>query len=448
MMDTHNPALMNKKRNSPVVVFVFFIVVGVATFCNGIAGDHPERAWQAFLINFLLWSAIAQGGLLFSTIMHITKARWSAPLAGVAESFAGFFPVSFVLLLILFLGKSYVFPWLHQDLHGKEVWLNVPFLFTRDVVGLLILYGLGFAYLYYGLRVRARENNGQIHNQGKEGDVDLDRCRRKKGVFSILYIIAYCVVLSLVGYDLVMSMDPHWYSTLFGAYTFAKAFYLGLGGLIILASILHLNSSNGFRLPSSDFHDIGKLFFGFCLVWADFFYCQFLVIWYGNISEETSYIIERTMMAPWSAVAWSVFIVCFILPFFILLNKKVKTKPWFMVVLCTAIAGGFWFEHLLLIGPAMNHDVSCGGFHRWWSLEKGRWHDGKRLLPEQWYCMAESQCNSPVSRGGRGCFDTCLHVSVLHAAAHEYRAGTAYSFQPPGPRGRQGDQLSILPSLC
>jgi hypothetical protein len=177
-------------------------------------------------------------------------------------------------------------------------------------------------------------------------------------VFGILYILAFAIILSLIGYDLVMGADPHWYSTLFGAYTFVKAFYVGLGGLIILASFLHLNPDVGFKLKPAQFHDVGKLFFAFCLVWADFFYCQLVVIWYGNISEETAYVIERTMGGPWRPLAWFVFIICFILPFIILLNKKVKTKPQFMSILCAVVIMGIWLEHLLLLGPALNHHAS------------------------------------------------------------------------------------------
>ena len=132
----NNEGLFRKK---PVMLICLaLVVIGFGSFVFGLTGRHPERAWQAYLINFLLWSAIAQGGLLFSVLMHTVKARWSGPLSNLAESFTAFFPVSFVLFLILFLGKDYIFPWLHQDLHGKEVWLNVPFLFTRDVVGLLV----------------------------------------------------------------------------------------------------------------------------------------------------------------------------------------------------------------------------------------------------------------------------------------------------------------------
>ncbi|MGB2689369.1 MAG: hypothetical protein WBC36_10330, partial [Desulfobacterales bacterium] len=90
----------------------------------------------------------------------------------------------------------------------------------------------------------------------------------------------------------------------------------------------------------------------------DFFYVQLVVIWYGNIPEETAYLIERTMTPPWNYLAWFVFIICFILPFVILLNKKVKTKPQFMSILCTVVIMGIWLEHLLLVGPALNHHAS------------------------------------------------------------------------------------------
>ncbi|HWR68489.1 MAG TPA: hypothetical protein VN416_05665, partial [Desulfomonilia bacterium] len=169
-----------------------------------------------------------------------------------------------------------------------------------------------------------------------------------------LYIMAYALVLSLLAFDLVMSADPQWISTLFAPYGFVKAFYIGLGALIILASVLHLRSRETSPLTSSHFHDLGKLFFAFCLLWADFFYCQFLVIWYGNIPEETSYLIQRTMTLPWSRLAWAVFILSFVIPFFILINKEVKTRPRFMIGLCSMVFVGIWLEHYLLLGPSLN----------------------------------------------------------------------------------------------
>jgi hypothetical protein len=337
-----------KGRKLHLLLLPALVLVGLASFLVQLS-QHPQRAWQAYLVNFLLWSAVAQGGLLFSVVLHITKAKWGRPLQGLAESFATFFPVSFLLFLILFLGKAYLFPWLHGDLHGKAWWLNIPFLFSRDAAGLLILYGLGFAYLFHALRWK--------RSQGVDGERLRELHGGRMSVFGVLYILAYAVVLSLLAFDLVMSSDPQWVSTLFGAYAFVKAFYIGLGGLTIIAAVVHLCRGEASPLSPSHFHDLGKLFLAFCLFWADLFYCQFLVIWYGNLPEETNFIIQRTFLMPWKGLAWAVFILGFVIPFLILLNKQVKTKPRFMIGLCSLVLVGIWIEHYLLLSPALNPRV-------------------------------------------------------------------------------------------
>ncbi len=338
-------------------IFFAFMLIGAVTFIVQAAGDHPEKAWRAYLINFLLFSAISQGGLLFSIVMNTAGARWSRLLSGVSESFAAFFPVSFLLFLILFLGRTHVFPWMGSNLHGKEIWLNLPFLFTRNFIGLSTLYGLGFAYLYHALWFKLPQGSersglsGLLGRRWQRHPADFGKYRRRMTVYGNLYILAFAVVLSLIGFDLVMSMDPHWYSTLFGAYTFVKAFYVGLGAVIILASLLHLHPKVDFLLPSSQFHDIGKLFFAFCMLWGDLFYVHLVVIWYGNVPEETAYMIQRTQAAPWNSLAWTVFAIGFILPFLILINKRIKTRPKAMTVICAGVIISIWLEHFLLLGP-------------------------------------------------------------------------------------------------
>jgi hypothetical protein len=344
-------------------IFIVLVLIGAGTFIVGLTSQHPERAWQAYLINFLLWSAIAQGAVLFSTVMHMTNARWSGPMSGLSESFTAFFPLSFILFLLLFIGRIHIFPWLHEDLHGKEIWLNIPFLFWRNFFGLLVLYLLGFAYLFNALQLKFDPNQPMgeirkyIYNAWKQNNRNPQRIKSRMTIYGGFYILAFALVLCLIGFDLVMSMDPHWISTLFGAYHFVKAFFIGLGALIILAAIIHIRQGEASSLNASHFHDIGKLFFAFCLLWADFFYVQLMVIYYGNIPEETHYVIVRTMLAPWNKLAWTVFIVCFIGPFFILLNQSIKTKPVFMLIICSAVIVGIWLEHLLLLGPALSHDA-------------------------------------------------------------------------------------------
>jgi hypothetical protein len=363
-MSENSQKTMPKQKSNKFWVFLVLVVIGAAAFILGLNGRHPERAWQAYLINFLLWSAIAQGAVLFSAVMHMTKARWSGPLSGLSESFTAFFPISYVLFLVLFLGKAQIFPWLHEDLHGKEVWLNMPFLFTRDCIGLLILYILGFGYLFNAMQLKLDPNQPQskwrqsIYEAWRRNNRQPELIRRRMTTWGGLYILAFALVLSLIGFDLVMSMDPHWISTLFGAYTFVKAFYIGLGALIILAAIIRLRQGEASRLKAAHFHDIGKLYFAFCLLWADFFYVQLLVIYYGNIPEETHFVIVRTVLAPWGKLAWTVFFVCFIGPFFILLRQNIKTKPLFMLIICSVVIAGIWLEHLLLLAPALSHEAA------------------------------------------------------------------------------------------
>lgn len=324
------------------IAFLVMVIIGLAAFAVEVLGGHPEKAWQVYLINFMVFSGIAQGGLVFSAIMHTTRARWSGPLAGVGESFTAFFPVSVGLFALMLAGHAYVFPGLHHDLHGKEVWLNLPFLFTRDLIGLLILYGTGLAYVRAGMKLK----------QGNE------TVRHRVNVLAIVYLMVFALILSLLGYDLIMSVDPHWYSTLFGAYTFIKAVYVGLAGIIITAALLHLNPRVAFSIKSSQFHDIGKLFFAFCLLWADFFYCQLVVIWYGNIPEETTFVIERTMAQPWNGLAWGVFLAGFIGPFLILINQRIKTMPKAMITICSVVLVAIWLEHYLVTGPAFHHHAA------------------------------------------------------------------------------------------
>jgi hypothetical protein len=356
-LNKNNPLI---KGPTMVVVPLLLAVIGLAAFMVQLSGAHPDRAWQAYLINFLLWSAVAQGGLLFSAVTHITRARWSRPLQDISESFVAFFPFSLGLFLLLFLGKESLFPWLHHELHGKEIWLNMPFLFSRDLIGLLLLYGLGSVYVYYALRLRLNSSAGKsgkhapFRSRPTENETEQKTCSGRMNVLAVLYILAYTLVLTLIAFDLVMSMEPHWFSTLFGPYYFVKAFYIGLGALITLAAILSLVHGENSGLTPAHFHDVGKLFFAFCLLWADFFYAQLLVIWYGNISEETTFVITRTVFLPWKYLAWTVFIVSFVVPFLVLLNRPVKSKPIPMIILCIVVFIGIWLEHLLLLGPALS----------------------------------------------------------------------------------------------
>jgi Ni/Fe-hydrogenase subunit HybB-like protein len=152
---------------------------------------------------------------------------------------------------------------------------------------------------------------------------------------------------------LIMSLSPHWHSTLFGAYYFVGSFYTGLAALAVLSFISIKTMGLGRVIESKHFHDLGNLLLAFCLVTGDFFYSQFLVIWFGDLPNETRYVLLRVRESPWDFLAWTVLFVCFAIPFVMLLSRNFKKKPAFMMTLAVIILTGMWLERFLLVVPSL-----------------------------------------------------------------------------------------------
>ena len=168
--------------------------------------------------------------------------------------------------------------------------------------------------VYFSIRgerkiIRRRWGLGKIPGPGGKENL------RKQTILSPILAILYALGFSLIGFDLVMSLSPHWYSTLFGMYFFTGAFYSVLAFLIFLSIFLLRPFDLGNFIGERQFHDLGKLLLGFCLVTGDFFFSQFLVIWYGNLPEETRFVITRVNCSPWNYLAWTVLVSCFAFPF-------------------------------------------------------------------------------------------------------------------------------------
>lgn len=334
------------------LVFLALIFLGGAAFGIGLGGEQPIRTWQIFLVNYLFWSGLALGSVVFSAALTITKARWGRPVKRLAEAPAAFLPFSFLLFWVLFAGRERIFPWIDHPIPQKAVWLNAGFLFARDGLSLLILISVALALVYFSVR---GERSLQFQSQE-----DWERCRaqgeenqEKQAILAPITAILYALVFSLLGFDLVMSLSPHWYSTLFGMYFFTGSFYSGLAVVIFLSLLAVKRFDLEAFIRKNQFHDLGKLFLAFCLVNGDFFFSQFLVIWYGNLPEETRYVILRVSLPPWNALAWTVLFLFFIIPFATLLSKKAKTHTGIMFFLTGLVLTGMWLERFLLVAPSL-----------------------------------------------------------------------------------------------
>lgn len=339
---------------------------GVLTFLLEATGPNRLRTWQIFLVNFLFWSGMAQGGLVFAATYDVVRARWGGAVKRLAQGLGAFLPVSFLLFFLLLAGRQVLFPWVNQPIPGKRAWLNTPFLFARDGIGLSILYGLGLASLYYSLRSdlgRAVTHGGDslprisaLLTRGWRGlEEERGRSQRVLSILLPILLFTYATVFSLIGFDLVMALDPRWYSTLFGAYFFMSSFYLGLAAVAILAVLARRRLGLEEQIGRKQFHDLGTLLFGFCLVTGDFFWSQFVVMWYGNLPEETEYLILRGYEMPWAPLTWTVLLVSFIIPFLLLLSRRVKESPRTLLAIALVILVGMWIERYSLVVPSLWH---------------------------------------------------------------------------------------------
>lgn len=340
------------------------VAAGAAAFVQGISGAQPIRAWLAYLVNFLFWSGIAQAGLVFASIQELTGARWGQPIRRIAEGMSAFLPLSFLLFLVLIFGRDTIFPWIQQPVVQKQAWLSASFLFARDAGALLLLGGLSVVFLFFTLRPEAQlaaevgpRWAGALYRilrvGGRAREVELARSRRALAVLAPILAIGYCLTLTLIAFDLVMSLDPGFSSTLFGAYFFIGNLYIGLAALALLSAAARRSLRLEALITPGQFHDLGKLLFAFCMLTGDFFWSQFLVIWYGNLPEETGFILLRARQLPWAPLAWTVLLVCFLGAFLVLLSRRLKEWPAGLAVVAVGILLGMWLERFLLIVPSL-----------------------------------------------------------------------------------------------
>ena len=336
------------------VFFALLSLAGVIAFLLGISGPHSQRAWQAYLINYVFWTGLSFGAVLFVAVLNMADATWGRPLKRLAEGLGAFLPVSFLLFWVLYPGRQEIFPWVRQPIPEKQVWLNAGFMFARNGAGLFLLTALSLALIYYsvkGDKEMAHGLGGSVA-VGQVGGSNEGPCWRIQRVLSPIIGIVYAFVLSLLAFDLIMSLDPHWYSTLFGAYYFMSSFYTALAALYLISPISLKAPALREFIHAHHLHDLGKLVFAFCIFTGYLFYVQFLVIWYGNLPEETRYIILRVRFTPWEPVAWIILATILVIPFVVLLSRKIKMKPVAMMMISGIILVGMWLERFILVAPS------------------------------------------------------------------------------------------------
>ena len=328
----------------PHPFLILLALLGIVAFLYGVTRPEPARVWGIYLVNLLFWSSFAITGPAVAGMIQVTEGRWSPSIKRIALTTAGFLPVSLVLFVVLFFGRATLYPWVTEPIPVKAAWLNVPFMALRIGLGSLLLYWVAMRLVKAIL----------VEDQpGQDTQAAIDRRYRLSAVLLVLYMI----VLSLWGFDLLMSLDPRWYSGLFGGYYVVTSMYPGFGLVTYLT--IRSNERGLTHVAPPAIQDVAKLTFALAVFWMYFFFSQYLVIWYGNVPVETRYLARRFFNQPWGGIAWAIFIVGWLIPFSYLLKRLTGRPPERHQVFKVILFFGWiaiFFERMLLVFPALLRD--------------------------------------------------------------------------------------------
>ncbi len=328
----------------PLGIGLFMLVVAAVGWVV-----DPARFYFAYLIGWAFCLTITLGSLFFVLAHHITKAHWGVVIRRVPESLTWAFPLLAVLSIPILLGMHDLYHWTHHELYvvggpeydallaGKRAYLNTPFWITR-----LALYFFVWTYMSYRLYKLSLA-------QDLSADEDIPDAQRKVAAWGIP---VFAVTTAFASYDILMSVDPHWFSTIFGVYIFSGAFWSANAMIILIVAALQRRGQAFERVVTTEhFHDLGKWLFAFTVFWAYIAFSQYMLIWYANIPEETFWYRHR-LEGGWGWHSAALLIAHFILPFILLLpraSKRILPVLAFMAVWALVMQ---WFDLNWLVMPA------------------------------------------------------------------------------------------------
>ena len=340
-------------------------VLGLLVFVVGLFLS-PHRAWQSLLVSWLYFTSISSAGVMFVAVQRITTARWSRPIIRFLEGYVAFLPVAFVLLLlIVFVGRHYIFWWSNQvpEIPEKRVYLNPPFFFTRVIGIFLIITLLSLWYIYTSVRLDvgilaegganwARGLRERMRRGFGEERRELHSTHSLQGRLAVFLAFAFGFGWIVLSWDLSMSLDPHFQSTMYGWWFFMGGWVTALASwtLIVMAWRRYLARYD--LIQEKHFHDLGKLCFAFTAFWGYLTFGQYLVIWYGNMGEETHWMRLR-LIEGWRIPTLLAVGLMFVFPFFGLLSRAAKVFLPTMVLFASCTIVGLWMVRYLETYPSI-----------------------------------------------------------------------------------------------
>jgi len=336
-----------------IAVGLLLTVVGITTGM----GDHhfKTRLLTNGLINGFFYFALGLGALFFLALQYATETGWYASIKRVIEAVAGFIPYGMgifgiVLLTITFMDGAHIYTWMDSDtvahdeiIQGKSAYLNKTFFWIRTVV-----YFFTYFYFLNGFRKRSLEED-------RIGGTELHFKNYRQGA---LFLVFFAVFSSTSSWDWLMSIDVHWFSTLYGWYTFAGMWCSTM--VVLVITTLYLKKLGYLeKVNDSHIHDLGKWTFGTSFLWSYLWFSQFMLIWYANIGEEVTYYQMR--IDNYKIMYFAMFVINFAFPMLLLMSRDAKRHAGILTFVGLIILVGHWIDvYIMVSGGSMGAQAKIG----------------------------------------------------------------------------------------
>ena len=349
---------------TPIVkgAIVFCLLVGVTSLVYAYVSGDALRAWGSILASIFFFFTVALGGAAFGGMQDVIGALWGRPIKRLHESFASFLPLVFIFCLLFFLCIKFdlaeadkVYTWIHDHevIHhyvGKRSWLIEDFMLAR----VLVLLGIVLACVYWQLSQGLRADLLLIKGETESARQLATSNRRRLRYWSAPLLVVYALCFTFICFDLTMSLAPKWFSTLWGGWNFAIMMQSLLAFLLLFMFALK-ETNIGKQVWVKQFHDVGKLLFGFTIFFAYLTYAHVLTYWYGNVPEETEYFIHR-LQQPWLSLVIVLPLCNFLIPMLAFIPKASKWTSYVAIPVCVMVIIAQWATQVLVVAPELDRE--------------------------------------------------------------------------------------------
>ncbi len=330
------------------------VLIGAGALGWAFSSGELALAWSTYLIGAFFALGLGVFGLAWIAILNLSGGTWSVSMRRVPEAMTAWLLPGGVLAMAVLLGAGSLYQWAHLDvvqadevLTHKAPFLNLQMFAIFGVVTIVLW--AAFAALIVGASRR----------QDEEGGV---RATRSNRAMSALFLVIFAITFSIISFYFLLSLDAHWFSTMFAVLVFTDVSQTGTAFVTLVAALLvSAGALKGF-LNENHLHNIGKMLFAWTGFWAYIYFCQFMLIWYANLPEETTYFLRRVDNG-WMPYMVALPLLKFVVPFVLMLPRDAKRKPSRLIPVAVLVLFAQFWELFLMVAPALGHGAEAAHAH-------------------------------------------------------------------------------------